>query len=40
MFLLLEVSSVCGDESKEESIAATPATGKAVDVSDFVFSFL
>lgn len=29
MFLLLEVSSVCGDESKEESMAATPAAGKA-----------
>ncbi|CAO2578488.1 Centrosomal protein kizuna [Lemmus lemmus] len=29
-----EVSSVCGDESKEESIAATPATGhREVDVA-------
>jgi hypothetical protein len=28
-FNFLEVSSGCGDESKEESIAAAPGTGKA-----------
>lgn len=35
MFLLLEVSSGCGDESKEESIAAAPVTGKATSAERF-----